>query len=348
MNALEPYLLHPIAVHFTVGLLIFATFLYLLALVRKQAAGARAAADWSLGAGLVAILVTAGLGFLAYYTVAHDGPSHAAMTDHRNWAIGTLAVFLALGVWRWRWRSGPAGALFVTGMIAGGVLLGVTGLKGGHLVFEYGMGVERLPSAEGGDGHDHDHGGPEDAGGGQAHSSGHAHDDGAGAHPHGEATAPASRPAEDGSPEAAADAFHAALASGDEAAVRSLLAEDVLILEGGGAEQSLEEYASGHMGADMAFLSAVESRTLSRSSGVQSESAWVATETALEGRFRDQDVAVKSQETLVMERAGESWRITHVHWSNGPLHAADGAAGGAGASEEASHTHEDGADDHEH
>ena len=41
---------------------------------------------------------------------------------------------------------------------------------------------------------------------------------------------------------AVADAFHAALASGDPEAVLSLLTEDVMVLEEGGAERSRDEY----------------------------------------------------------------------------------------------------------
>ena len=146
-----------------------------------------------------------------------------------------------------------------------------------------------------------------------------------------------------GSPEAAAQTFHAALVAGDEAAVRNLLAENVLILAGGGAEQSLDQYASGHMKSDMAFLGAIETETLSRRTGVQGDSAWVATETRMEGEFRDSEIAIKSQETLVMARQDGGWRITHIHWSNTPLyggHSASNASEEAGANDDHS--------DHEH
>ena len=49
--------------------------------------------------------------------------------------------------------------------------------------------------------------------------------------------------------------FSEALDKGDEQTVKSLLATDVLIYEGGGVESSLEEYASHHLSADMKFLS---------------------------------------------------------------------------------------------
>lgn len=316
---------HPIVVHFTLGLLIVSALLYLVAQIRKQSPSARIVADWTFAVGGLALLATVGFGFMAYYTVAHDGPSHAAMTDHRNWALATSAIFLGLGAWRWLSKS--AGALFTAGMIFAALLLGITGFKGGHLVFQYGLGVQSIPDAHGGAGHDHDHGdaaghSDEDATDVSA-DDGHDHGEG-GEHSHEVATAGEISSVETalpGTAEATAEAFHQALITGDEAAVRTLLAEDVLILEGGGAEQSLDQYASGHMKSDMAFLGAVESETLSRRSGMAGDSAWVATETRLQGRFRETDIALKSQETLVMAREGDGWRITHIHWSNAPLDA---------------------------
>jgi hypothetical protein len=42
-------------------------------------------------------------------------------------------------------------------------------------------------------------------------------------------------------------AFHKALEFGDAVKARSLLADDVLIIEGAGVERSADEYASHHM-----------------------------------------------------------------------------------------------------
>ena len=67
--------------------------------------------------------------------------------------------------------------------------------------------------------------------------------------------------------EAAADVvdrFHAALRAGDTDGALALLAEDVLILEQGGAERSRDEYAAHHLGADAAFAAAVPEIRLRR------------------------------------------------------------------------------------
>lgn len=351
---IEPNL-HPIFVHFVVGLLF--TSAIVLAVGAFAPSGTRwrsplvTAGDWMLALGLVAAVGAVIAGFEAYYTVAHDGPSHAAMTTHRNWALAAAGVFLALGVWRWMRRPDAPGPLFALAGIAAAALLTVTAWWGGVVVFEHGVGVQSLPEASG-DGHDHDHGdgghgdgGHGDGGHGEAghHDAGadspagsssdghhdgegtqqgdHAHDGGE-AHDHG-AQAGADQRENGarlaGTPGEVADAFHAALASSNEGRVRALLSGDVVILEGGGAERSLEQYASHHMMSDMAFLSSVESEQLSRTSQDHGETAWVATETALRGTYDGREVAVKSQETLVLRREGEGWVIEHVHWSNSAL-----------------------------
>jgi len=92
--------LHPLFVHFTVALLLVATLFHLLAWVD----GARrtqwlTVARWNLWLGAAATVGTALTGLYAFHTVAHDAPSHAAMTDHRNWAVATLLLFFVLTAW---------------------------------------------------------------------------------------------------------------------------------------------------------------------------------------------------------------------------------------------------------
>ena len=89
-------------------------------------------------------------GFYAYNTVAHDGPSHAAMTDHRNWAIATIVLFLCLAVWsiiRVR-AERPLGTLFVVALVATQLVLLSTAWRGGELVYRHGLGVLSLPVVE--------------------------------------------------------------------------------------------------------------------------------------------------------------------------------------------------------
>lgn len=149
---------HPVFVHFTVALLSVAVVLHLLALARWPLAPllrmeAQVVARWSLWLGAGLSLVTALTGWLAYNSVEHDDLSHIAMTDHRNWALVTLALFVVLAVWSlWHWLTrrapnrGLSAVTFATLLAVGGVLLASTAWRGGELVYRYGLGVMSLPN----------------------------------------------------------------------------------------------------------------------------------------------------------------------------------------------------------
>ena len=129
--------------------------------------------------------------------------------------------------------------------------------------------------------------------------------------------APAGTAAEaPGSPAAAVDSFHAALAAGDRQAALSALDARVAIFESGGAEMSREEYASHHLESDMQFSRAVSTKVVDRQSHAAGDAAWVLTRTHTTGRFRDRDVDADGVETMVLRREGGQWRIVHVHWSS--------------------------------
>lgn len=152
---------HPLLVHFTVALyavsaLLFAAGYFTAASEwRKTLTGAAYINLW-LGAGVTVFTVAAGI--YAYNTVGHDAPSHLAMTDHRNWALVTAAVFWIIAIWSvFIYRSGKSASLpFVIIMLFGASLLGLTGFKGGEIVYRYGLGVMSLPKVAG-EGHSHNH-----------------------------------------------------------------------------------------------------------------------------------------------------------------------------------------------
>lgn len=153
--------LHPIFVHFTVALLPLAAGFFLLS---RLDGGARAGqwrtlAFWMLWLGVGISLLTLGSGIYAYNTVDHDTPSHLAMTEHRNWAFGTMVVYLLVGVWsllEYRKSAAPGWGLVGASLLAC-LLLASTAWHGGELVYRYGLGVMSLPESSG-EGHDHDHG----------------------------------------------------------------------------------------------------------------------------------------------------------------------------------------------
>jgi uncharacterized membrane protein len=161
---------HPIFVHFTVALLSLAVVLFVVSSFVKPPLQEhwRIVARWALWFGAGFAVITGLTGLYAYNTVAHDTPSHAAMTVHRNWAVVTIALFVALAVWsavRVR-RNRVLGVVFIAAMVIAGGVLASTAWHGGELVYRYGLGVMSLPETEGeghahehADGEGHDHGG---------------------------------------------------------------------------------------------------------------------------------------------------------------------------------------------
>lgn len=150
---------HPIFVHFTIGLLSVSALFYLAGSVFKNE-NFLIAARWNLWVGAMITLGTVGAGFYAYYTVAHDELSHAAMTNHRNWALATAGTFILLALWAaWKQRGAKTvSAFFVIAILLASGLLAVTGYKGGEVVYRHGIGVMSLPEVQGEGGHEsHSH-----------------------------------------------------------------------------------------------------------------------------------------------------------------------------------------------
>jgi ketosteroid isomerase-like protein len=115
---------------------------------------------------------------------------------------------------------------------------------------------------------------------------------------------------------AVVEGFHAALESGDRDAVLAFLAEDLVVLEGGGAERSRAEYAHHHLAADMAFAVATTAEVTRRATWVEGDLAWVLTEGRTTGEFNGRAVDSVTTETMILQRTADGWRIRHVHWSS--------------------------------
>jgi uncharacterized membrane protein len=183
---------HPLAVHFTVALLLTSSLLFLVGTIfprRAPWSAATLVARWNLGLGIMAALLTLATGWQAYNTVAHDTPSHANMTVHLRWAVAASALFVVAGILAWidRRRAAGAGPALLAAIVLGSVALAVTGWFGGENVYRYGLGVMSLPKSDGhkhGGEHmhgmeepGHDHGASAEPGTEAAHAV-HNHDDG--------------------------------------------------------------------------------------------------------------------------------------------------------------------------
>lgn len=142
---------HPIFVHFTVALFSVASGLYAVSVFvpnEKLKAQWRIVARWNLWFGMLLTLITVLTGWYAYNTVTHDEPSHLAMTDHRNWALLTVTLYLLVTVWSIaRHRAGKeASPLLLLFMLVALTSLGSTAWRGGEVVYRYGLGVMSLPN----------------------------------------------------------------------------------------------------------------------------------------------------------------------------------------------------------
>lgn len=113
--------------------------------------------------------------------------------------------------------------------------------------------------------------------------------------------------------------FHAALASGDTDAALMHLAEDVVIFESGGVENSRAQYASHHLEADAAFSVAVPRTLVSRTHGMQGDMAWVISVETVSGTYRTRAINSRSVETMMLRQVNGQWRIVHIHWSSAEI-----------------------------
>ncbi len=152
---------HPLFVHFTIALLsMSAVFFVVLKGVKKDSIQEqlKTLAYWNLWLGTGFAIVTAIAGWFAYNSVAHDTPSHEAMTEHRNWALITLSVFIVVSYWSIKEYKSVTrvSVTFVFVMAMSFVLLASTGWRGSEAVYRYGLGVMSLPKVEG-EGHAHEH-----------------------------------------------------------------------------------------------------------------------------------------------------------------------------------------------
>ena len=168
---------HPVFVHFTVAMFSLSTLFYVLSHITANSELQKQwliVAKWNLWLGAVISIITVAAGWQAYNSVAHDTPSHLAMTDHRNWAMATFAFFLLLAVWSVVLHRAQTvkNWFFVTLLLIASGALTSTAWRGGEIVYRYGLGVMSLPKVEG-EGHDHVHAANE--GHGNSSESGEKH-----------------------------------------------------------------------------------------------------------------------------------------------------------------------------
>lgn len=143
------HLLHPVAVHFPIALLLLALVGEAFSLVLKDEKWSWLvpAAEWVLWLGSIAACATAGLGWLAEETAPHIPAAWEVLEEHENLGWWTAGLFTALSLVRfvfrkdWRTMDRKKRWGFVAAWaLCAGVLLAAA-YHGGELVYRLGVGV---------------------------------------------------------------------------------------------------------------------------------------------------------------------------------------------------------------
>lgn len=110
--------------------------------------------------------------------------------------------------------------------------------------------------------------------------------------------------------------FHEALTAGKPDDATSLLSPTIQIFESGYVERSRDEYAGHHLPGDIAFAKATSQSVLRQNERIEGNIAVVTRETETKGKFKGANVHSFGTETAVLQKQGDKWLITHVHWSS--------------------------------
>ncbi|MES0872532.1 YybH family protein [Sinimarinibacterium thermocellulolyticum] len=121
--------------------------------------------------------------------------------------------------------------------------------------------------------------------------------------------------ANDDAVKAVVDDFHRALVQRDRDTALKLLMPNAVIFETGYVEASREQYAAGHLDADMLYAATVQRQVVHRESAVSGDMALVITQARHTGEFQGEPVNLTNTETMVLRRSAGTWKILHIHWS---------------------------------
>lgn len=115
----------------------------------------------------------------------------------------------------------------------------------------------------------------------------------------------------------AVEAFHAAVARGDSAAVLAMLSPDVVVAEAGDVER-YAEFRNHHLAADIAFAKAIPGSHTLVSALLEGNTAWVTSTSIAQGQFNGRAVNSAGAELVVLTRArvDAPWMIRAIHWSS--------------------------------
>jgi uncharacterized membrane protein len=138
---------HPLVIHFPIVLVMTAAVVDLVDVAFERSAWLKAATTTLYVAGALSLIVAYVTGLQAAGTVLIPGMAYPVITEHRQWALVTMAYCIGIATLRLLVLRGDGGrsrrrriAMLATGLVSV-VLIQQTAERGARLVYEYGIGI---------------------------------------------------------------------------------------------------------------------------------------------------------------------------------------------------------------
>jgi len=136
--------LHPLLVHFPIGLFFFSFVLDVASLIFRGTPGLVAGAFYSIALGLMGALIAAIPGLADYSGIRHDHPARRTATWHMLLNLCAVALYAAnLYLRRDQLTATSAPAIALALSFTGIVVLSISGYLGGTMVYDDGVSVGR-------------------------------------------------------------------------------------------------------------------------------------------------------------------------------------------------------------
>jgi len=118
-------------------------------------------------------------------------------------------------------------------------------------------------------------------------------------------------------PADAVDGFRAALKRKDTGGALSYLDRSLVVFEFGVTDATVEAYALSHLPGDIDMAAVSDWALQARRVGGSGNERWVLSTYHVTGKLPDgKPIDKVVQETAIVRRVGESFRIVHLHWSS--------------------------------
>jgi len=118
-------------------------------------------------------------------------------------------------------------------------------------------------------------------------------------------------------PADAVDGFRAALKRKDTGGALSYLDRSLVVFEFGVTDPTVEAYALSHLSGDIDMAAVSDWTLTARRVGGSGDERWVLSTYHVTGKLPDgKAIDQVMQETAIVRRVGDSFRIVHFHWSS--------------------------------